>query len=318
MPKTLLQIISTAQGELGLAQALSVVGNTDTTTVQMFTLLNSELEELRKRHNWTVLRTEYNIVVSPPLETTGNTLLNSAVISNLASTSGLSARDFMVTGSGIPVGARVISIDSATQVTMNMVATGTNISTDLVFAKDSYPLPSDFHCYENRTWWDRTNRWELLGPDSPQISQWHLSGIVTTGPRRHFRQIGPYANRYRLWPPPAEITEVLQLAFEYISNSCVFVNASPTSFASQFANDADTPILDDRALIMGLKYRFWAQKGFNWASLRTDYDNYVDRLIAQDGGAPTLSMVARKAPILVDSAQVQDGFFPGPTGPNMS
>ena len=55
--------------------------------------------------------------------------------------------------------------------------------------------------YIGQTWWDRTNRWALLGPDSPQIDQWHRSGIYVTGPRRHFRQIGNTTNAWRIWPP---------------------------------------------------------------------------------------------------------------------
>jgi hypothetical protein len=53
-------------------------------------------------------------------------------------------------------------------------------------------VPSGFDWFQNRTMWDRTNRWELLGPDSPQIDQWHRSGIVTTGPRQSLPEIGPY------------------------------------------------------------------------------------------------------------------------------
>ena len=317
MPKTLLQIIQTAQGELGLAQASSVVGNTDTTTIQMFTMANTEIEELRQK-DWTQLQTEYNLVVSPPVVTTGDVVLNSAVITNIPSTAGLSAINFMVAGSNIPAAARILSVDSATQITMTMQATGAGVGIALTFSRDTYPLPSDFNNYQNRTWWDRTNRWELLGPDSPQLDQWHRSGIVTTGPRRHFRQQGPYSNNYRLWPPPAEITSPLQLVFEYISNNCVYVHGSLTTFASSFVNDDDVPILNDRCIILGIKWRFWEQKGFNWSAKRTEYEMYVDRALAQDGGAGTLSLVPRRSPYLVNSAQVQDGFFPGPTGPNMA
>ncbi len=56
--KTLLQIVNTAQGELGLAQSASVVGNTDQTTVQMYGYANQSVEELRqaKDDGWTALQ----------------------------------------------------------------------------------------------------------------------------------------------------------------------------------------------------------------------------------------------------------------------
>lgn len=316
--KTLLQIIQTAQAELGLAQSSIVVGSTDQTTIQMFAYANQEIEELRQRHNWTALQNEYNLVVSVPITTVGDVLENSAVITNIPSTAAIQANYFMVSGSGIPAAARVLSVDSPTQITMTMECTGAAVGTELLFMKDTYPEPSDFDHFENRTWWDRTNRWELLGPDSPQLDQWHRSGIVTTGPRRHFRQLGALANNYRIWPPPgSDVTEPVQLVYEYISQNAVYVLTGPTT-QKYFTADGDIPILNDRAVIMGVKWRFWEQKGFDWQVKRTDYDNYVERLAARDGGAKTLNLVTRTNPIFISPANVQDGFFPGPIGPNVS
>lgn len=315
--KTLLQIIQAAQSELGLATDTVVTSSLQQTTLQMYALANLELDELRQAHNWTALQKEYNLVVSPPVTTTGDVAANSAVISNIPSTASLLANYMMVAGSSIPAAARIASIDSPTQITMTMEATGAATATDLTFSQDTYPEPSDFNNFINRTWWDRTNRWELLGPDSPQLDQWHRSGIVTTGPRRHFRQLGALANTYRIWPPPAEISDPIQLVYEYISNNCVYVTGGTTT-AQYFANDTDVPILNDRAIIMGIKWRFWEQKGFDWTAKRTDYFNFVERLKARDGGAKTLNMVKRVNPIFISPANVQDGFFPGPVGPNMS
>lgn len=324
----LLQIIQTAQQELGLAATTQVVGSADQTTIQMFAYANQEINELRQVHDWTALQTEYNLIVNPPTSTTGDLTVNSAVITNIPSTAGITAGYFMVSGTGIPAAARVLSVDSLTQVTMTMEYTGTAGVTgaDLLFMQDTYPEPSDFDHFINRTWWDRTNRWELLGPDSPQLDQWHRSGIVTTGPRRHWRQLGaPNStdlsvayNNYRIWPPPgSDVTSPIQLVFEYISNAPVYVTGTSTR-AKYFTDDTDIPALNDRAIIMGIKWRFWEQKGFDWEMKRSDYDDYVQRLIARDGGAQTLSLTPRTAPLFISGSNVQDGFFPGPIGPNMS
>lgn len=321
-PKTCLQIANAALGELGFPQIATLNGNTDPTAVQMLTLLNAEGEDLRDtpEDGWTSMQTEFNLIVNVPIITTGNVGLNSAVITNIPTTAGLSAGNWAVIGDFLPTAARILSVDSLHQVTMTMEATGAITATSITFAQDTYSIPGDFKAYINRTWWDRTNRWELLGPDSPQMDQWHRSGIVVTGPRRHWRQLGnSLSNTYRIWPAPVEITDPLQLVYEYNSTNWVNVNGSTTSTgtAFAFANDTDTPFLDDRAMIMGLKWRFKRIKGYGgWENDRNDYVDFVDRLIARDGGAQTLSMVKRVHPIFISPANVQDGFFPGPVGPN--
>lgn len=141
---------------------------------------------------------------------------------------------------------------------------------------------------------------------------------MATGPRRFFRQIGPYANNYRIWPPPAELTDPLQLVFEYISNAPIRVAAGSSTFLQYWTADTNIPVLDDRAIIMGIKWRFWEQKGLNWLSKRKEYDDYVSRLISRDGGNTKLSLVNNAPSIYITPQNVQDGYFPGPSGPNMS
>lgn len=320
MPLTLLQIIQNTQMELGLPTSATVVGNSDVTTTQMFALSNRMLDELRRLHptGWSAMMNEFNLVITPPIITIGNTTVNSPVVTNIAAGTGsLVAQFWTVNGASIPQAARIKSVDSPTQITMDMEATGTNTGVALIFAQDTYPYPTDYDFTQNRTQWDRTNRWELLGPDSPQMDQWHRSGIVATGPRRHWRRIGNLANQFRIWPQPAEIANPLQLAFEYLSINAVAVNGGPTT-AQYFANDADTPYLDSNAIVMGLKWKFWQIKGFGYADLKNDWLDYVNMLIARDEGAPTLQMAKRVNPIFISPANVQDGFFPGPVGPNAS
>lgn len=323
-PKTCLQIVNAALGELGFPQLTTLNGNTDPTAVQMLAILNSEGEELRDtpEEGWTAMQTEFNLIVNPPTITVGDVGTNSAVIQNIPNTAGLTAGNWAVIGNFLPTAARIKSVDSPSQVTMTMESTGAALQTPITFAQDTYALPADLKAYVDRTWWDRTNRWELLGPDSPQLDQWHRSGIVVTGPRRHWRQIGnSLNNQYRLWPAPVEIVNPIQLVFEYLSTNWVNMTGSTTSTGTNaaFTNDLDTSFLDDRALINGIKWRFKKIKGYGgWEDDRNDYVDFVDRLIARDGGGETLSLVKRVHPVFVSPANVQDGFFPGPVGPNMS
>jgi hypothetical protein len=323
MPLTILQMVQRAEAELGLPQSTSVFTSAaDNTGTQMGALANRVLDELRRMNRWTAMQFEYNLIVQVPTTTTGDLPAQSPVIQNIPSTAGLQPNYWQVSGPGIPVAARIQSVDSPTQITMDMENTNTTLLTgqDISFQKDTYPMPVGFDWFNNRTMWDRTNRWELIGPDSPQLDQWHRSGIVATGPRRHFRQIGPYPNTFRIWPAPAEITSPLQLVFEYLSNAAVATNgtvADGTVFNEYFTTDADTQLLDDNALIQGIKWMFWEAKGFgSYVTMQNRWVDYVKRLAARDGAAPTLPMVNRTNPIFISPANVQDGFFPGPVGPN--
>lgn len=322
--KTVLEMVQTAEAELGLPQDTTVTGaGVSATGTQLFALANRAVDELRRmpEKGWACLQWEYNLQIPVGLTTTGDMEAGSAVITNIPDTSELASYIFAVSGSGIPQAARIASIDSSTQVTMDMLNTNTEdlVGTSLIFAQDTVPMPPGFDWFQNRTMWDRTNRWELLGPDSPQMDQWHRSGIVATGPRRHFRQLGPYTNAFRIWPPPTEISAPLQLVFEYMSNSAVMPNGSTTTWQQYFTSDDDQCLLDQDALIMCMKWMFWEAKGFgSYVTLQNRWVDYVDKLMARDGAAPTLSMVKRVNPIFISPSSVQDGFFPGPVGPNSS
>ena len=319
MPLTLLNIIQNVQGELGLPQSATIAGNTDLTTIQMFALANRMLDEMRRVHptGWSSMMSEFQIVVTTPKILIGNVTNNSAVVTNIQpNTTGITANFWTLAGSQIPQAARVLSVDNANQVTLTMEATGSASSTPLTFSQDTYPYPTDYDWTQNRTQWDRSNRWELLGPDSAQMDQWHRSGIVATGPRRHWRKIGRQANQFRIWPQPAEIANPLQLAFEYLSINAVAVHGSVTASSQYFVNDDDQPFLDDQAIVMGIKYKFWEVKGFNYANMKNEWLDYVETLIARDEGAGTLQLAKRQHPIFISPSNVQDGFFGGPTGPN--
>lgn len=328
MPLSILQMVQQAEMELGLPVSTSVYGQSgavDNTGTQMGALANRVLDELRRTNRWTALQFEYDLVITPVVTTTGDLTAQSPIITNIPSTAGLSAWSYAAQGPGVPAAARIQSVDSPTQITMNMENTNTSSLTGqtVQFAQDTYPMPVGFDWFNNRTMWDRTNRWELLGPDSPQLDQWHRSGIVVTGPRRHWRQIGPgvgtYADQFRIWPAPYELQTPLQLVFEYLSNAAVNVGGTGATFGVFFTTDTDTCLLDSQAIIIGIKWMFWETKGFgSYTTMQSRWVDYVERLAARDGGAGTLQVAKRVNPIFLSASNVQDGFFPGPSGPNSS
>lgn len=310
---TLLQIVDTVCGELGLVQPATVVASTDLQTQQLYNLVNREGWMLQQMNEWTALQALNVINITAPVNTTGDVTANSAVITNIPSTAGISAETWVCAGGAIPVAARVVSIDSSTQITLDSEATDTVVGEDLTFSQDTYPFPEDFDRFINRTSWDRTNRWEVLGPDSPQIDEWHRSGIVVTGPRRHFRQVGQLPNAYRLWPPIGATETPWETVFEYVQNTWV-ISALGTGKSKMTADD-DTSLIDPQAIILGVIWRFLRSKQFQYMDQYQEWQNYVNSRIAKDGGARTLNMARRPMSLLITSANVQDGFFPGEGAP---
>lgn len=308
----LLQIIQTACQELGLPVPVLVAGNPDPQVQQLFSLANRDGNELFrwKQDGWTSLQGECIINVLTPINVVGDVLRGSTLISNITpNTTGIVAQQFVVTGTGMPNSQRVIEVVDANTLRVEMEATSTAIGTDLQVVRDTYQLPSDFNNYIGDTWWDRTNFWRLIGPISPQTDQWDRSGIVTTGPRRRWRQIGHSPVVFRLWPPPSTQDAPAALVFEYCSNG--WVAGIDGTYKSTFTLDTDEFVLNPQMLIMGIKWRFFQIKGMAYAPLQTEYVDFVEREIGRDGGNTVMSLVRIPRQILITDGSVQDGNWPG-------
>lgn len=307
---TLLTIVQSAMVESGLNSPTVVFGSTDLLTQQFLALARAEGAELYRSHDWTKLQTLFVVNVTATVNTTGNTTINSPIITNIPSTAAFTAQPtaWAISGPGIAQAARIYTRDSATQVTMDMFATAPGVGVALQFAQDAYSLPADFDHYIGETWWDRTNRWQLIGPDSPQIDEYLRSGIVPSGPRLRWRQVSG-GNQWRIWPPPFAANDApAALSFEYLSNNW---NFSPgTGNTNRFITDTDQPILNDRALTLGIKWRYAAMKGFPMAAaLQSEYVDFLNREKARDGGMPDLYMGRQMRPYLISLANVPDGSW---------
>lgn len=310
MSATWLELVQRACDELGLDRPSTLASSTDLQARQLGALANRQGDALQKQHGWTMLQNEWIVNVIGPVITTGDSTLGSAVITNIPDTSGISAGTYYVNADIAPQAARVASVDSSTQITMTELATATSTGSTFTFSKDTYAIPTDFDRYIGRTFWDRTNHWELIGPQSPQFDQWQRSGVVTTGPRRRFRQIGHLYNVFRLWPPPQAQDAPATLVFEYISKD--WVETSAGVYQSSFTADDDVCVFDDELMVKGIKWRFYQAKGFDYAALQAEHIDDVNRTIARDGGSAVLDMSRKKFPMFVSPANVPDSGFGNP------
>lgn len=305
---TILETVQKAANQLGLT-APSTLFSTDLQTVQLRSLIELDGLSLYQDRDWTCLQGEHIINVETPLTPTGGSYaVGDTIITGISSTAGITANYYTVTGSGQPAAQRVTEVISGTSVRCEMEFTAPSAGS-LIFARDTYQLPSDFDHYIPHTWWDRTNHWMLMGPQSPQFDQWQRSGVVTTGPRIRWRQIGVRPTVFRLWPAPTSQSVPDALVFEYVNDG--WVAHADGTYGKYITADDDTTLMDDVALMLGVKWRMWQIKGFSYGALQQEYIDFTNRLKARDGGMPDLDMTRRKFPYLITSANVQDGFFPG-------
>jgi hypothetical protein len=295
---TLLQNIQDVCLELGIPSPNTVVGNSDESVQQLKALMNRIGDTLTTENDWQGLVKEYRFQ-TVYYQYTGNIALNATQITGMSSISGLTS-DFMVMGNGIMQDTFVTSA-SGSAVNININATGAYTGQTYTFGQVNYEMPSDYQRMVNKTQYNKSNRWSVIGPKDAQEWQWLKASYVTTGPRMRFRII---ANKFVIWPMP---TAQVILGFEYQSGS--WVVASDGSYKTRFSADTDTSIFPDRLLVLGTKLKYFQIKGFDTASLQADYARELSKFKAQDAGADTLSLAPKYPNILLTQNNLPDTGF---------
>jgi hypothetical protein len=309
--RTALEILNAAQDELGLARSAGVTA-ADITTRQMMAFLNNAVEEMVQDNNWTGLELEAVLEFGAPTELSGTLVADSASIT-IADTTPFAATptSWTVTGEGLQNGTRILSVTDATTLLLNKVA-DTSGTVDLTFVKDTFPFPDNFDRWIPQTQWDSRLMWEMVGPTSSQFDAFQRNGIVGPFPRRQFRRQGAMPNAFRIFPPPsASGSYPGTLTFRYITyQPIIAVDGSSKRF---FTADSDVSGLPDRVLILGTKWRWKEQKGFDFAPQQQEYYNWFDSTSVSDRGEDVVPLDGSANYGLPDSFRygVPDGNFPG-------
>lgn len=300
MTSTLLELVQQTCDELMINRPTTVAGSTDPQIRQLLALLNRLGSDISRQAQWQRLNREH-IITTVAFSQTGDTVAGSAVISNIPDTTGITTQ-FGVNGPGTTPFAQVVSV-GANSVTLNMPMTETLTAASFQFSQVAYDLPSDWLSEIPQTEWDRTNRWPLLGPQSPQDWQSFKSGIVYAGPRQRFRI---QENQILINPPPPN---GLMFSSEYISSGWVIntVNQRLTKFTS----DTDTAIFPDSLLVTGLKAQWKAAKGLDGTFDLGEFRLLLETMKAQDKSAPKLSLSPVATSVLLSTANLPDGNWPG-------
>lgn len=299
---TMLSLVQQVCDEIGLPHPTAVASSTDQDLIQILALMNATGRELLnvEGYDWQALIKEYRFTTSY-LATTGSWTTSAATVTGIPTTAALSANTWMAIGSGIPQDTYIQSVDSGTQVTLTQTPTIAGTAATITFCQTKYSLPSDYDHLINRTDWDKSKHWEMLGPETPQQWQWLKSGYISTGPRIRFRVLGGY---FQVWPA---VTTSQYLGFEYVSNAWAL--SSGGTAQTSFSADTDTSIYRDRLLVIGTKLKYFETKGFDTTALYRDFRKALDVAKAQDGGAPTLSMAPRVSQVLIGFENIPDSGY---------
>ena len=296
---TMLQLMQQCTTELGVPTPATVIGNTNLDVVQLLGLMNATGYELLRRADWQGLtrqHTFYTEVVS----TTGTWTDSAYTITGIPSTAALST-DYQVQGVGIPNATYILSVDSLTQVTLNYEPTESVTGGALQFQKVKYDLPSDYVSTVNRTHWDKSKRWEMVGPESAQQWEWLLSGYISTGPRVRWRIFG---NKFQIWPG---MNAGELLGFEYRSNA--WAESVTGTAKTSFTADNDRAIYPDRLMVLGTKLKYFEAKGFDTTALYRDYLMELETSIGQDTASPNLSFAPRPGTVLIGYDNIPDSGY---------
>ena len=291
----MLELMQQTSSELGLVAPTYVAGNTQQDVIQLLALMNRAGYNLIKEYDWRALQKEYRFYTQA-ISTTGDGVNGSYNLLNVANTAGLNSK-WQVTGTGIPQDCSIVSVSGST-VTLNQPLQATNVGIALTFGQMEYDLPSDYETITDRTHWDKTKHWEMLGPEDAQQWQWLKSGYISTGPRVRWRIYGEY---FHIWPL---MNTQEYLGYEYRSKG--WAESSTGTVKNSFTADTDTTFLDDTIMVLATKLKFFQIKNFDTTSLQQDYERYLSVAKANDKGSATLSFAPYPSKVLIGYANIPD------------
>ena len=294
----MLQLVQQTAAELNLAVPSYVVGNTSQDVTQILALMNGAGYDLLKEYDWQALQVQYRFYTNSI--TANATTVNGSYNLTFDGGTDLSAVDsqWQLTGYNIPQDTYVVSANNTTKVVvMSQMASGSGVQS-VVCAQTAYDLPDDFETITNRTQWDKSKHWEMLGPEDAQQWQWLKSGYISTGPRVRWRILD---GQFQIWPV---MNTNEYLGWEYRSKG--WARSAAGAIKNSFTADSDTTVFDDRVMVLATKLKYFQVKSFDTTALMQDYQRYLSVAKANDKGAPNLSFAPYPSKVLIGYANIPD------------
>ena len=302
---SLFQNTMQGMGVMSYGQPTTVVGNSNQDVTQLLALVNSAGDELAREHQWQAM-TIQNIFTAVYYTYTADTTIGSTTLSNLSSTTGLTTNPtyFMPVGTAIPQDTFLVSVNSgAGTAVMSQAATATGTTSSITFSQVLFAPPTGFDRLVDRTQWDKSKHWEMLGPETAQQREWLRSGYISTGPRIRYWMMGGY---FQIWPA---LGSTESLSYEYVSKYWIQATTVVTPSKQAFTVDTDTCIFPDQLMRTLIKLRYFEIKGFDTTALYRDYQMQLDLAKAHDAGSPTLSMAPNLSSVLIGWSNIPDSGY---------
>ena len=294
----MLTMVQQTAAELNLAVPTYVIGNQSQDVQQILALMNGAGYDLLKEYDWQALQVQYRFYTQSL--TANATTVNGSTTLTFEAGTDLSnvTSQWQLSGYNIPQDTYVVSANNSTKVVvMSQFATGSGVES-VVCAQTAYDLPDDFETITNRTMWDKSKHWEMLGSEDAQQWQWLKSGYISTGPRVRWRILD---NQFCIWPI---MNTQEYLGWEYRSKG--WARAADNTVKNSFTADSDTTVLDDRIMVLLTKMKYWGIKGFDTTVVAQDYQRYLSVAKANDKGAPNLSFSPQASRVLIGYANIPD------------
>jgi hypothetical protein len=265
---------------------------------QILALMNGSGYDLLKEYDWQALQVQYRFytqtITANATTVNGSTSLTFEAGTDLSNVN----YQWQLSGYNIPQDTYVVSANNTTKVVvMSQMASGSGVQS-VVCAQTAYDLPDDFETITNRTMWDKSKHWEMLGAEDAQQWQWLKSGYISTGPRVRWRILD---NQFCIWPI---MNTQEYLGWEYRSKG--WARAADGTIKNSFTADSDTTVLDDRIMVLSTKMKYWGIKGFDTTVVAQDYQRYLTIAKANDKGAPNLSFAPQPSRVLIGYANIPD------------
>jgi len=298
MSQTMLSLIQQTAAELNLAVPSYVVGNTSQDVQQLLALMNGSGYDLLKEYDWQALQVQYRFYTQSL--TANATTVNGSTSITFAPGTDLSnvTSQWQLTGYNIPQDTYVVSANNTTKVVvMSQMASGDGVQS-VTMAQTAYDLPDDFEAITDRTQWDKSKHWEMLGPEDAQQWQWLKSGYISTGPRVRWRILD---GQFQIWPI---MNTQEYLGWEYRSKG--WARSAAGAIKNSFTADSDTTVYDDRIMVLATKLKYFQVKNFDTTALYQDYQRYLSVAKSNDKGAANLSFAPYPSKVLIGYANIPD------------